>query len=34
VLDDIERKWEPSVIDLMVLRGDPESVKALLGATS
>jgi F420-dependent oxidoreductase-like protein len=34
VLDDIERKWEPSIIDLMVLRGGPESVKALLRATS
>jgi F420-dependent oxidoreductase-like protein len=32
VLDDIERRWDPSVIDLMVLRGDPESVKAVLRA--
>jgi F420-dependent oxidoreductase-like protein len=33
VLDDIEHKWGPSIIDLMVLRGDPESVKTVLRAT-
>lgn len=34
VLDDIERKWDPSVIDLMVLRGDAQSVKDLLRANA
>jgi F420-dependent oxidoreductase-like protein len=34
VVDDIEEQWEPSIINLVVLRGDPESVKALVRAVA
>jgi F420-dependent oxidoreductase-like protein len=34
VLDDIKTKWDPSIVDVMVIRGEDESVKSVLRATA